>query len=159
MFLCSLIEELCTKEENGKTGRNFNFGHECNTKYVYRWVFQATVITLINLTKTLISYTWNEARDNVAWIISESQVNATSASCDGYVCFFGARCLEKDGLPQCVCDFPCSPEDSRDPVCGVDGNTYGSECQLRLFSCRYQRPIGIRYYGICRKGYAGNKHY
>ena len=29
MFLCSLIEELCTKEENVKTGCNFNFGHEC----------------------------------------------------------------------------------------------------------------------------------
>ena len=29
MFLYSLIEELCTKEENGKTGRNFNIGHEC----------------------------------------------------------------------------------------------------------------------------------
>ena len=31
MLLCSLIEELCTKEENGKTGSNFNFGHECIT--------------------------------------------------------------------------------------------------------------------------------
>ena len=30
MFLCSLIEELCTKEENDKTGCNFNFGHECS---------------------------------------------------------------------------------------------------------------------------------
>ena len=29
MFLCSLIEELCTKEENDKTSCNFNFGHEC----------------------------------------------------------------------------------------------------------------------------------
>ena len=29
MFLCSLNEELCAKEENGKTGCNFNFGHEC----------------------------------------------------------------------------------------------------------------------------------
>ena len=28
MVLCSLIEELCTKEENDKTGCNFNFGHE-----------------------------------------------------------------------------------------------------------------------------------
>ena len=28
MFLCSLIEELCTKEENDKTRCNFNFGHE-----------------------------------------------------------------------------------------------------------------------------------
>ena len=33
MFLCSLIKELCTKEENGKTGCNFNFGHECT--YIY----------------------------------------------------------------------------------------------------------------------------
>ena len=29
MFLCSLIEDLFTKEENDKTGCNFNFGHEC----------------------------------------------------------------------------------------------------------------------------------
>ena len=31
MFLCSLIEELCTKDENDKTGYNFNFGHDCIT--------------------------------------------------------------------------------------------------------------------------------
>ena len=30
MFFCSLIEELCTKEENYKTSCKFNFGHECN---------------------------------------------------------------------------------------------------------------------------------
>ena len=29
MFLCSLIKELRTKEENDKTGCNFNFEHEC----------------------------------------------------------------------------------------------------------------------------------
>ena len=29
MFLCSLIEELCTKDENDETSCNFNFGHEC----------------------------------------------------------------------------------------------------------------------------------
>ena len=34
MFLCSLIEELCRKEESDKTGCNFNFGHEC-TLYIY----------------------------------------------------------------------------------------------------------------------------
>ena len=30
MFWSSLIEELCTKEENDKTGCKLNFGHECN---------------------------------------------------------------------------------------------------------------------------------
>ena len=29
IFLSSLIEELCTKEENDKTGCKLNFGHEC----------------------------------------------------------------------------------------------------------------------------------
>ena len=29
MFFCSLIEELCTKEENYKTSCKFNFRHEC----------------------------------------------------------------------------------------------------------------------------------
>ena len=29
MFLCSLIEELCTKEENDNTDCSFNFGHGC----------------------------------------------------------------------------------------------------------------------------------
>ena len=33
MFLCSLIEELCTKEENDETSCNFNFGHECSKNY------------------------------------------------------------------------------------------------------------------------------
>ena len=28
MLFCSLVEELCTKEENYKTSCNFNFGHE-----------------------------------------------------------------------------------------------------------------------------------
>ena len=32
MFFCSLIEELCTKEENYKTSCNFNFGHECTSE-------------------------------------------------------------------------------------------------------------------------------
>ena len=29
MFLCSWIEELCTKEENNETGCSLNFEHQC----------------------------------------------------------------------------------------------------------------------------------
>ena len=36
MFLCLLSEELCTKEENNKTGCNFNFGHECIFKKMFK---------------------------------------------------------------------------------------------------------------------------
>ena len=37
MFFCSLIEELCTKEENYKTSCNFNFGHECMIECIYKY--------------------------------------------------------------------------------------------------------------------------
>ena len=39
MSLCSLVEKLCTKEENVKTGCNFNFGHECNSIVAFYDVF------------------------------------------------------------------------------------------------------------------------
>ncbi|GIY43984.1 kazal-like domain-containing protein, partial [Caerostris extrusa] len=42
-----------------------------------------------------------------------------------------------------------TPEDHT--VCGTDGNSYGSECQLRLFSCRYQKPIEVAAGGSCSK--------
>ena len=41
MFFCSLIEELCTKEENYKTSCNFNFGYEC--------IFNKKLNSVINL--------------------------------------------------------------------------------------------------------------
>ena len=43
MFLSSLIEELCTKEENDKTGYKHNFGHEC----IYIITFES--LTLFNI--------------------------------------------------------------------------------------------------------------
>ena len=42
MFLCSLIEELCTKEENYKTSCNFNFGHDCIERFCIKNNFEIT---------------------------------------------------------------------------------------------------------------------
>ena len=44
MFLCSLVEELCTKEENDKTGCNFNFGHECNLSVSFHFMWSVSII-------------------------------------------------------------------------------------------------------------------
>ena len=46
----------------------------------------------------------------------------------------------------------CPNDDKRKPtsVCGSDGNTYGSECQLKLFSCRYQKRITSKNEGHCK---------
>ncbi|GIY34897.1 hypothetical protein CDAR_522171 [Caerostris darwini] len=86
-----------------------------------------------------------------------SIAKSVTGSCDELKCFHGAKCKEKHGEVQCVCDFKCTSED-RDmktpedhTVCGTDGNSYGSECQLRLFSCRYQKPIEVAAEGSCSK--------
>ncbi|KAG8193212.1 hypothetical protein JTE90_005560 [Oedothorax gibbosus] len=77
---------------------------------------------------------------------------AVSGSCSELKCIHGASCQEKDGLAQCTCVIACAPVEIKDAVCGSDGNTYGSECQLRTFSCRYQKPISVAADGPCKRG-------
>ena len=53
---------------------------------------------------------------------------------------------------RCLCEFNCRSPDTqsfKDPVCGNDGNTYRSECQLRQYSCRTQKEIVIVKYEPC----------
>ncbi|XP_035220628.1 agrin-like [Stegodyphus dumicola] len=86
-----------------------------------------------------------------------SIAKAVSGSCEQLKCFHGATCKEKLGEAQCICDFKCTSEDkgTKTPedhtVCGSDGNSYGSECQLHLFSCRYQKPIEVIGEGPCSR--------
>ncbi|KAK7792852.1 hypothetical protein R5R35_009634 [Gryllus longicercus] len=73
-------------------------------------------------------------------------------SCSELTCYFGATCEEHGGQAECVCRSTCS-EDSGNMqvVCGNDGETYGSECQLKLFACRYQKDIVVQALGPCKE--------
>ncbi|TRZ06111.1 hypothetical protein HGM15179_020996, partial [Zosterops borbonicus] len=64
-------------------------------------------------------------------------------SCGSSVCSFGSRCV--DG--QCVC--PRCQRQPPAPVCGTDGVTYGSPCQLQVASCRLQKSIEVAKMGPC----------
>lgn len=73
--------------------------------------------------------------------------------CTELACYFGASCIqdEYDKKPRCACDMKCSTDKSQQqPVCASDGKTYGSECQLKQFSCRDQKDIVVSAFGPCR---------
>ena len=61
MFLCSLNEELCTKEGSKTTGCSFNFEHQCtfNENNSCEKMF---VYLLICIPKTIFSITMNAKR-------------------------------------------------------------------------------------------------
>ena len=80
-------------------------------------------------------------------------------SCADLTCYFGASCEERrPGFAECVCRSTCADEDAINSqvVCGNDGQTYGSECQLKLFACRYQKDIVIQALGPCKGNHSYN---
>ena len=48
--------------------------------------------------------------------------------------------------PRCEC--PTCPKD-KEPVCGSDGKTYDSECEMRRASCLTTRPLSVKSKGKC----------
>uniref|UniRef100_A0A8C3LAK7 Agrin n=1 Tax=Chrysolophus pictus TaxID=9089 RepID=A0A8C3LAK7_CHRPC len=61
-------------------------------------------------------------------------------------CQFGAICEAETG--RCVCPTECVP--SSQPVCGTDGNTYSSECELHVRACTQQKNILVAAQGDCK---------
>ncbi|CAH0382273.1 unnamed protein product [Bemisia tabaci] len=73
------------------------------------------------------------------------------ATCAEMHCYFESICEERNGLPKCLCNMTCPEEsNSNQVVCGNDGQTYASECQLKLYACRYQKDISVQYLSACK---------
>ncbi|XP_054994916.1 agrin isoform X2 [Sorex araneus] len=67
--------------------------------------------------------------------------------CRGVQCPFGATCAVKNGEATCACPLACSGV--YDPVCGSDGVTYGSTCELEATACTLKREIRVARRGPC----------
>ncbi|KAJ9599102.1 hypothetical protein L9F63_010416, partial [Diploptera punctata] len=86
--------------------------------------------------------------------VSADSTTPVPGTCADLTCYFGATCEERRlGFAECVCRSTCADEDSVNShvVCGNDGQTYGSECQLKLFACRYQKDIVVQALGSCKE--------
>lgn len=78
----------------------------------------------------------------------------------------GLTCVEDQYLmPHCIaCRIECpwdnldvdsSGYDERQAVCGVDGKTYRSACDINRMICKIGRSIAVAYPGPCRGMYFG----
>ncbi|XP_070069474.1 uncharacterized protein Fs isoform X1 [Drosophila takahashii] len=78
-------------------------------------------------------------------------------SCSGVQCLKGLTCVEDQYMmPHCIaCRIEC-PSDNQDTdsssVCGVDGKTYRSACDINRMICKIGRSIAVAYPGPCRVG-------
>ncbi|XP_030369101.1 AF4/FMR2 family member 4 [Scaptodrosophila lebanonensis] len=90
-------------------------------------------------------------------------------SCNGVSCLNGLTCVEDQNMmPHCIeCDINCpwadgaqdldgdgQPDDDgingEHAVCGVDGKTYRSTCDINRMICKIGRSIAVAYPGPCR---------
>lgn len=93
--------------------------------------------------------------------IAESITRSIPKPCSQVTCSFGAVCRERNRKAHCVCEDAChsNPEghggnhhdhDADGQVCGSNGQTYESECGMKLFSCRIQEAIFPVFNGPCK---------
>lgn len=77
-------------------------------------------------------------------------MESESRHCTDLTCRFGAICQDLQGQAVCVCPMDCPVASSAEQtVCGSDGVSYGSECDLRLAACRKQLNVAMAYEGPC----------
>ncbi|XP_031817439.1 agrin [Sarcophilus harrisii] len=72
---------------------------------------------------------------------------ATPSPCLGVQCPFGATCVVRNWEAVCECQQVCAG--LYDPVCGNDGVTYGSPCELEATACVLRKEILVTRKGPC----------
>ncbi|KAL1493054.1 hypothetical protein ABEB36_011193 [Hypothenemus hampei] len=83
--------------------------------------------------------------------VSADLTTAPPATCKELTCYFGATCIEKNGFARCECHEQCPQDNEVQIVCGSDGHTYNSPCDLNEKACRLQKDIVIQAFGTCKE--------
>jgi len=93
----------------------------------------------------------NSARPSVSPNSERPSVSPNSARPDcknDNECNEGEFCNDNG---QCACRNSCTHELKLDPVCGTDGKSYGTTCDLEMKACKTQNTdLAVSYSGFCR---------
>lgn len=89
--------------------------------------------------------------------VLSSSSSSHRRTCTDKVCQAGAICQMSNGEPACVCPLSCPAEASdvvqpvtSSVVCGSDGMTYASVCQMKILACRTLTNVTVAGYGRCK---------
>ncbi|XP_050313632.1 agrin-like isoform X2 [Anthonomus grandis grandis] len=82
--------------------------------------------------------------------VSADLMTNTPATCKELTCYFGATCVERNGFAMCDCHEQCPQDNEVQTVCGSDGKTYNSACELNELACRVQKDVVIQAFGTCK---------
>ncbi|CAB3372768.1 Hypothetical predicted protein [Cloeon dipterum] len=70
--------------------------------------------------------------------------------CKSKKCDFYSMCeSDQNGDAKCVCPQQSCVSNITTPICGSDGITYFSECELRIYACKMQKMVTIAHAGVC----------
>lgn len=80
------------------------------------------------------------------------QKESLESLCSNVNCNYpGSYCSVENGIAKCVCDSINCVNDEIE-VCGQDGQTYASKCDLIKLSCSRQIQTEVAYNGKCSQG-------
>ncbi|KAH1022933.1 hypothetical protein HUJ04_012244 [Dendroctonus ponderosae] len=82
--------------------------------------------------------------------ISADLTTTPPATCKELTCYFGATCVERNGFAMCECHEQCPQDNEVQIVCGSDGHTYNSPCELNELACRLQKDVVVQAFGTCK---------
>ena len=72
--------------------------------------------------------------------------------CKKKLCEFFSKCIKKsDGKAECTCPVCDDSKNGYSPVCGYDGKTYASQCELEKASCEKKTDIKVAKREACGK--------
>ena len=145
IYLIKILNNILKQKNNNESINKFN--------EMFQNVFSIEIFNKnwLNLIETILDLS-NENENTLINYINLDLSTGIENQCPSDICNYpGSFCTIVNGQPKCACDFVnCFGDNIK--VCGDDGETYASYCDMMKISCLKQLNIQIAYMGQCSMG-------